>query len=55
MGNSSSLKFTKLNGNDCLQLMADKKELIDKYLAEKKLSLKKESDFVEIIHYYNSL
>ena len=55
MGNSSSLKFTKLNGNECLQLMADKKELIDKYLAEKKLSLKKESDFVEIIHYYNSL
>ena len=55
IGNSSSLNFTKLNGNDCLQLMADKKELIDKYLAEKKLSLKKESDFVEIIHYYNSL
>lgn len=55
INNSSVLKFIKLNSNDFLQLMSSKRELIDKYLSEKKLSLKKEADFIEIIQYYNSL
>lgn len=45
----------KLNKENVLDLVKDKNEKVMAFINDKKLSAKKESDFVQIIAYYNAL
>jgi hypothetical protein len=48
-------RIIKLNKKEVLEVLKDKEDKIQFYITEKKLSLKKEPEFIELIKYYNSL
>ena len=48
-------QIIKLNKKELLEVLKDKEDKIQAYITEKKLSLKKEAEFIELIKYYNSL
>jgi len=49
------VRIIKLNKKEVLEILKDKEDKLQPYITEKKLSLKKEDEFVELIKYYNSL
>jgi hypothetical protein len=49
------VQIIKLNKKEILEVLKDKEDKIQSYITEKKLSLKKESELIELIKYYNSL
>lgn len=49
------LQFIKINKTDILNSLADKREKIQSYINEKKLSFRKDSDLIEVLTYYQSL
>ena len=55
IGASKNLQFIKLNKSEFLNALKDKQELLQKYCSEKKISFKKDADFIEVLKYYNSL
>lgn len=48
-------RIIKLNKKEVLEVLKDKEDKIQSYITEKKISLKKESELIELIKYYNSL
>jgi len=49
------VQIIKLNKKEILEILKDKEDKIQSYISDKKLSLKKESEFIELVKYYNSL
>ncbi len=55
IGKTGQLQFIKINKEEVLNAVKDKQDQLESFIKSKKLSLKKESDVVELIAYYNSL
>jgi hypothetical protein len=55
IGSNKNLQFIKLNKAEFLNALKDKQEQVQKYCSEKKISFKKDADFIEVLKYYNSL
>lgn len=51
----NTLQLIKLNKKEIFDIIKDKENQVESYISENKLSTKKESDFVTILKYYNSL
>lgn len=52
-GNEAEL--IKLNAKDLAEVFEDKRQEVDAFIKERKLSLKKEKDVIEVFNYYNSI
>lgn len=48
-------KQIKINKKELLAALQDKAQEVEKYMNDKKLSMRKESDLINVIQYYNSL
>lgn len=55
IGKTGQLQFLKLNKEEVLNAMKDKQPQMENFSKEKKLSLKKEADVIDLINYYNGL
>ncbi|MDE3251542.1 MAG: hypothetical protein KGO92_01975 [Bacteroidota bacterium] len=55
IGKTGQLHFIKMNKEEVLNAMQDKQSQIESFIREKKLSLRKEGDVIDLITYYNSL
>jgi hypothetical protein len=44
-----------LNKSEFLGALKDKQEQVQKYVGEKKISFKRDADFVDVLKFYNSL
>ncbi len=54
IANDPAIKY-KLKKNEVLQLMSDKKELVEKYIKENKLKFKNENDLIKLFEFYFTL
>ena len=52
---NNTARLIKLNKNEVLNVLSEKQEQIDAFIRAEKLSLKRESDLIKVIHYYNSI
>jgi hypothetical protein len=52
---NNTIKELYLNKSSLLSFMADKMQLIDQFVNDNKLNLKKLSDAVKVVTYYNTL
>ena len=52
---NKQLQFVKLNKAEILAVLKDKQDKLEQFIADKKLSFKKENDLVELVKYYNTL
>lgn len=51
----SKLKSVSLSKRKILELLNDKRKELDNYISEKKLKLRNEDDFIEIVNFYNTI
>lgn len=55
IGKTGQLQFIKINKEEVLNAVKDKQEQMESFIKDKKLNLKKESDVIDLLTYYNSL
>ena len=52
---NNQLQFLKLNKSEVLNILSDKQDKINAYIAEKKYSFRKDAELVDVLKYYSTL